>query len=274
MAVASIKGAPGVTTAALALALGWPAHRRAMLVEADSGGGDIAARFGLGGDSGAVGLATSLRHERASPAGVVLGEHCALLPGGIPVLTAPSSPMEAIAALGIVIDVLPSLAADADCDVVLDCGRVGYAAAPDAAGRTRSTALVGERLLASADIVLVVTAAELADLSRVRALLPQLRTINPTVSLVLRQPQVWPEAEIERELDVTVAGMLPTDTVAADALAGRRQVRQPARLALFRAAAGMAARLAGPVHESADDAVAAGQDVVVPALLTEGATAP
>ena len=45
--VASIKGAPGVTTTATALAESWPPGRRVLLVEADPFGGDLAAWFGV-----------------------------------------------------------------------------------------------------------------------------------------------------------------------------------------------------------------------------------
>src|SRR2546429_4288211 len=44
VAACSSKGAPGVTTLAVALASGWPGGQ-AILVEADPGGGDLAARF-------------------------------------------------------------------------------------------------------------------------------------------------------------------------------------------------------------------------------------
>ena len=45
--VASIKGAPGVTTTATALAESWPSGRRILLVEVDPFGGDLAAWFGV-----------------------------------------------------------------------------------------------------------------------------------------------------------------------------------------------------------------------------------
>ncbi len=46
VALASVKGSPGVTTAALAMAARWPAGRKVLLVEADPFGGDLAPRYG------------------------------------------------------------------------------------------------------------------------------------------------------------------------------------------------------------------------------------
>ena len=43
----SAHGSPGVTTTALVLAASWPDPHRCLLVEADTFGGVIAARYGL-----------------------------------------------------------------------------------------------------------------------------------------------------------------------------------------------------------------------------------
>ncbi len=47
VAVASVKGSPGVTTLCVALAACWPDPAGAIVVEADPAGGDVAMRFGL-----------------------------------------------------------------------------------------------------------------------------------------------------------------------------------------------------------------------------------
>ncbi|MEU6858534.1 hypothetical protein AB0B28_06650 [Glycomyces sp. NPDC046736] len=47
IAVGSLKGRPGVTTAALALAVSWPTEPLPIVVECDPSGGDIAARWRL-----------------------------------------------------------------------------------------------------------------------------------------------------------------------------------------------------------------------------------
>ncbi len=54
IAVCSLKGSPGVTTWALALAACWPRPASAVLVECDPSGGSLAARFGLAPAPGLV----------------------------------------------------------------------------------------------------------------------------------------------------------------------------------------------------------------------------
>jgi MinD-like ATPase involved in chromosome partitioning or flagellar assembly len=269
VALTSVKGAPGVTTAALALASAWPAHRRIVLVEADPAGGDIAARFGLPADPSMVSLATSLRHERASAAGAALLGYCQELPGGLRVLTAPVSPTEARFALDMAADSLAGLAADSRVDVIVDCGRIEASTLPSTseAGGTRPIAAPVTRLLMQADAVLVITSGELADLSHVQARLPTLRALNPNLSLVVRPPQIWSTDEIERELDVQIVGTLPSDAVSADVLAGREHSRHVARLPLFRAATAIAEHLVGHLPGVASE-------VAAPAVADGDMTAP
>lgn len=84
--VGSVKGAPGVTTACMALAVAWPAGWQPVVVEADPSGGDLAAGFSLAGEPGLVSLAAAARHAHH---GAVLREHTQALPGGLPVVAAP-----------------------------------------------------------------------------------------------------------------------------------------------------------------------------------------
>src|SRR6266702_8439110 len=105
VAVASLKGSPGVTTFALALAARWPtgpgdggssAGARCVVVEADPSGGDIATRFDLAGSPGLVSLAAAAR--RGDDPGLVW-RHAQALPGGLPVVAAPPGADQARAAL-------------------------------------------------------------------------------------------------------------------------------------------------------------------------------
>ena len=60
----SVKGAPGVTTAACALGAVWPERRPTpIVVECDPAGGDLAARFGLEVTRGVVSLTVALERE-------------------------------------------------------------------------------------------------------------------------------------------------------------------------------------------------------------------
>jgi hypothetical protein len=161
------------------------------------------------------------------------------------VLVEPVSGTEARSALQIVADSLLGLADAEGVDLIVDCGSLETAErispTPDAGARTTASPIA--RLLMHADVVLVVSFGELADLSHVHTVLPSLRSRNSDVSVVVRSPQVWNNEEIERELDVQVAGSLPFDVVSADVLAGRHYSRRAARLPLFRAARATAERV-------------------------------
>jgi MinD-like ATPase involved in chromosome partitioning or flagellar assembly len=65
LALASAKGAPGVTTAAVALGAVWP--RRVLLVEGDPAGGDLAARFHLPPEPNLVSLGMVARRGQLTP---------------------------------------------------------------------------------------------------------------------------------------------------------------------------------------------------------------
>ena len=81
---ASLRGAPGVTTATLVTAAVWPAGRRVRLVEADPAGGVLAVRYGLSPSRGVASLAAT---RRSTPG--LLDAHSQTLPGGVQVLAAP-----------------------------------------------------------------------------------------------------------------------------------------------------------------------------------------
>jgi hypothetical protein len=262
VALTSVKGAPGVTTTALALASVWPAGRRVIVVEADPAGGDIAARFGLPADPSVVTLATSLRHERASAAGAILIECCQQLPGGLAVLVEPISPTEARSALDMVADSLAGLAVDGEVDVIIDCGRIyaGVVASTSGEPGVWRDASPVTRLLRRADSVLLISGGELADLGHVQAQLPALLALNSNLHLVLRPPQSWPNDEIERELDLSTLGTLPSDSVAADVLSGREHGRRVDRLPLFRGAKSIAECVFVPPRAVASDIEAPARD--------------
>src|SRR3954453_2540548 len=71
IALASVKGSPGVSTATLALALVWP--RPVLVAECDPVGGDVTAGFLAGmsaPDGGLLGLALALRRGQVNAADV------------------------------------------------------------------------------------------------------------------------------------------------------------------------------------------------------------
>jgi hypothetical protein len=126
IAVAADKGAPGVTTAAVALAAVWP--RAVLLAECDPAGGDLVYRLpGQGSDRldprrGLLSLAVAARRD-LQPA--ELWGHAQKLRGGLDVLLGVTTAEQGAGleplwgAVGSVLDGLPQ------ADVIADCGRLG-----------------------------------------------------------------------------------------------------------------------------------------------------
>lgn len=83
VAMASYKGAPGVTTLACLVGATWPGAQSPTVVECDPAGGDLAARFGLAGLTGWSSLVAAVRRPGAEPS---IADHLQQLPGGLDVL--------------------------------------------------------------------------------------------------------------------------------------------------------------------------------------------
>lgn len=119
LAIGSIRGAPGATTLALALASVSNASDR-LVVEADPSGGVLAARFALGLEPGLVSLASVRRDLEHSE---VLA-HTQLLDGGVRVLCGPAYPDHARCALTLGADRLAPRLQRLPGEVFVDLGRV------------------------------------------------------------------------------------------------------------------------------------------------------
>ena len=160
IAVAADKGAPGVTTACVALAAVWP--RPVLLAECDPAGGDIACRLpaATGGqlDPGRGLLSLAAAARRGIGAGQVL-EHTQKLSGGIDVLAGVVTAEQGAGLellwgpLGVALAQLPGV------DVIADCGRLCADGPP-------------YDLLASASSVVLVTRGTLAEVVRLRERVP------------------------------------------------------------------------------------------------------
>jgi hypothetical protein len=154
--IAADKGAPGVTTTALALAAVWP--RPVLLAECDPSGGDLVYRFPAANGSqldprrGLLALAVTAR--RGLQAGQ-FWEHTQKMSGGLDVLTGVIN-AEQGAGLGALWGPLGGLfAALPGGDVIADCGRLG----PDGPHYD---------LLAQASVVVLVTRPNPGDVIRLR----------------------------------------------------------------------------------------------------------
>jgi hypothetical protein len=124
--IAADKGAPGVTTTALALAAVWP--RPVLLAECDPSGGDLVYRFPAAHGSSLDprrGLLTLAVAARRGLQPGQLWEHTQKMAGGLDVLTGVIN-AEQGAGLGTLWGPLGGLfAAMSGGDVIADCGRLG-----------------------------------------------------------------------------------------------------------------------------------------------------
>lgn len=231
-AVCSVKGSPGVTTFALALAARWPAGPECVVVEADPAGGDIGIRFDLPTTPGLVSLAAAARRDDDPR---LLWRHTQALPGGLRVVVAPVAPEQTRAALSALgeAEVLRR-AADRDSAVVVaDAGRLepGVPVPP---------------IVAVADHTVVMVRAHTQDLAHAAARLATISRAARRTHLLLAGRGHTP-GEVVRELGTPVLGVVPADRRGAAALGGHHPGvvrRGPSRSALGRAAARVARKLA------------------------------
>jgi hypothetical protein len=156
IAVAADKGAPGVTTTALALASVWPGP--VLLAECDQAGGDLVFRFPaadgrqLDPRRGLLSLAVAGRRDLQQQQ---VWPHTQKIHGGLDALLGVTN-AEQGAGLSMLWGPLGKmLAALEDADVIADCGRLG----PEGPFYD---------LLAEADAVLLVTRPYLGDVIRLR----------------------------------------------------------------------------------------------------------
>jgi len=156
IAVAADKGAPGVTTTALALAAVWP--RPVLLAECDPAGGDLVYRLPAA-DGGRLdprrGLLSLAVAARRGLQPHQAWEHTQKLSGGLDVLTGVTNAEQGAGLNLLWGPVGRVLAAGSQADVVADCGRLGV-----------DGPLYD--LLAEAALVVLVTRASLGEVVRLR----------------------------------------------------------------------------------------------------------
>lgn len=188
VALASAKGSPGVTSAALALAAAW--GRPVVLVEADPSGADLTfrCRAAYGGavyaSKGLVTLAAAVRSGNPDPE--VLGRHAEMLACGVRLLQGLTSPGQARALAGLWTHVADACRDSAE-DVIVDLGRL------EASTSTMPVAR-------AADVVLPVAAASLESVMHLHEnlaeTLPAVRYGEHTTVLPLL---VGPDGSAERD---------------------------------------------------------------------------
>jgi hypothetical protein len=249
IAVASDKGAPGVTTASVVLAAVWP--RPVLLAECDPAGGDLLYRFpaadggrldpGRGLLSLAVAARRGLRPEQ-------IWEHTQALRGGLAVLIGVSTAEQGggldplWGPVGAVLAQLPQ------GDVIADCGRIGVDGPP-------------HDLLAQAAAIVLLTGDDLGEVVRLRERVPALVAaldrrdrMSTTIGVVVIASHKRFHAALAEVGEVlghgrgllNVVGGLAYDPRAARQLRGEWGGRLDKSL-LVRSARDVAGQLAGPL---------------------------
>ncbi len=263
IAVGSVKGSPGVSTFCLALAARWPGTGRRVLAECDPAGGDLAARYGLPLSPGLVSLTAAHRGGDAG-AGAPMESvwwHTQVLPGGLPVLAAPPGGEQTRAALTALAGIGPHPLVQAAADpavVIVDAGRL------DA-----GSAALG--LVRAADQLLLLSHATASDLTHLAARLDEVSGWSDRAGLLLVGGG-YPDAEVARELGITVMARIPTDRVGAATLTGHTPPRRRpfARATLSQSAVQVASVLATSHQLLSRPAprTAPGADTAVPGVET------
>jgi MinD-like ATPase involved in chromosome partitioning or flagellar assembly len=203
VALVSAGGSPGVTTAAIALALTWPTE--VIVAECDPGGGDILAGLLAGHVPAARGLmehAIEAGRDRQSAA---IGLGTQLLPLddalGKTLLPGLTDPRQAVGLAPAWPAVAASLAAQR-ADVIADCGRLD-------AGAGQPTAVIEE-----AQIVALVLRPTLRQVWSARSrveILTQLLDGTDRLVLMLTGPGTHAARDVAQALQLRVAAMLPKD---------------------------------------------------------------
>lgn len=245
--VGSVKGSPGVTSLAFGLAARWPQPGRAVLVEADPAGGDVAMRFASATAPGLVSLAAEARRADFVDPVHRLWRHSQTLVGGVAVVAAPPDAHQARAAVAALSGdggpgVLRAAADRPGVVVILDCGRVD----PDS-----PTAA----LIRGADAMVVLARPQAEELAHLVRRLGEFGQWARHPVLVLTGPG-YTDADVTRELGVAVHARLPHDPAGAAVWSGQRAVTRRGRRNAERSALGRAAgRLAKSLIQLTSDPV-------------------
>jgi hypothetical protein len=236
-ALVSGGGSPGVTTAAIALALTWPG--KAIVAECDPGGGDILAGLLGGHVRSARGLMEhAIEAGRDSDAAAIgLGKQLVPLDAArsktlLPGLT---DPRQAAGLAPAWAAVAASLAAQR-ADVIADCGRL------DAGAGQPLAVITAARTVA---LVLRPTLRQVWSVRPRVEMLAQLLDRRDRLVLVLTGPGTHTARDVAQALQVPVAAMLPNDVRAGALLSdgiGARHHLSSAPLMRSARAAGAALR--------------------------------
>jgi hypothetical protein len=211
----------GVTTAALALATAAVLEgQRALLLEADPDGGELAALLGRSLDPGLLSLAACPRQDLSAGA---VDRHVQRLGSGVGALFVPLSPIQATAALLELSRYGPSALGAWEGVCVADCGR----------WRSGSPS---SWLVTVADTTLIVTHPTVAGVEHVRARYGELEGVAQRLAVLLIGERPYTAEEVGAATGLPIAGILPWDPRGVDALVSDRPGRGLGRTLVVRAA--------------------------------------
>lgn len=225
--LASVRGAPGVTTSSLLLASAFPGSP---VVEADLDGGVLAVRYGLGREPGLTTFAASGTGD-----GGGWRPH-AQDAGGIPVLVGPDAPGAAAALWRTAGERITHQLLAADGVAIVD------------AGRLRSPVPI----VAAADLMVLVVNPVGEQLVALTHLLPTLaQAVRGRLGVLVVGDGPYRVADVEGGVGVPVLGVLPDDRGAAEALRDGGSRSRLSRSRLVRAASSLGSEVAASLLEPA-----------------------
>lgn len=223
--LASVRGAPGVTTTALLLA---STFTDGLVVEADLDGGVLAVRYGLGREPGLTTFAAS------GPDADGGWRAHAQDAGGVAVLVGPDAPGASASLWRTAGERITHKLVAADGVAVVD------------AGRLRSPV----PLVAASDLLAVLVNPVADQLVALTHLVPTLRqAVRGRVAVVLVGTGPYGAAEVERSVGLPVVGELPNDPDAAEVLRVGGSRSRLARSQLARAVGALSVELGSSLLE-------------------------
>lgn len=239
--LASQKGSPGVTLAALTLAAAWPVDesRHKLLFEADSSGGTLALRYGLGLETSLITLAVA---ARAGLDDNTLTDHTQELPGGLPAVLAPDGPGQVTAALEASGSSIATWLAHQDLDTIVDLGRITDTGLP---------------FVAAADVLLMVARPDVEHLQPTARRIGDLVNGVQSIGWVLSGGGPHTAEEVEATYGYPVVAVLPQDSRTAAGVTTGIGSRRLTRSALVRAAHTAAHELHAWLHPQTQMSVTA-----------------
>ena len=193
VALVSAKGAPGVTSTALALVAA--AGDEGLLVELDPSGGSVECWTGMAGEPGLIPLVSGLRRSLGPEH---LLDHVVEAPRGVGSVLAPTDGALAESTIAAAADRLMVALATLDRVVVVDAGRW-----------SRSQATAGR--IAGCDVAGVVCSPTVAGVEAARGLIEGLASLVASTVLVLVGDRPYPLGEVAATVDVPVVGPLAWD---------------------------------------------------------------